>query len=272
MRTNTCAVTLVVAVACWTSAAAQSVKHIQTKEAGIASAVWVGDMLYVSGQLPSPVTPADRAKGTLAVYGNTQAQAESVFTKIQTLLKEQGLGMGDVVMMRVYMAADPAMENKLDFAGMNAAYAKFFGTADQPNKPARSTVQVAALVAAGALLEVEVQAARSSASAFTAEQAAAGQMAYAKSCATCHMPDLQGSSDAPPLADANFMSSWGAKTTKDLLEYMSAAMPAGGPSLDAGTYASIAAYILKSNGAEAGARALSASTVATIRDLTRSAR
>jgi enamine deaminase RidA (YjgF/YER057c/UK114 family) len=153
---------VIIAAACWTPAAAQSVKHIQTKEAGIASAVWVGDMLYVSGQLPSPVTPADRAKGTPAVYGNTQAQAENTFGKIQNLLKEQGLGLGDVVMMRVYMAADPAMDNKLDFAGMNAAYAKFFGTPDQPNKPARSTVQVAALVAAGAFLEVEVQAARSS--------------------------------------------------------------------------------------------------------------
>ena len=124
---------------------AQSVTHIQTKESGIASAVWVGNMLYVSGQLPTPTTPADRAKGTPAVYGNTQAQAESVFAKIQSMLKEQGLGMGDVVMMRVYMTADPAIDHKLDFAGMNAAYAKFFGTTEQPNKPARSTVQVAAL-------------------------------------------------------------------------------------------------------------------------------
>ena len=64
--------------------------------------------------------------------------------------------MGDIVMMRVYMAANPAMENKLDFAGMNAAYARYFGTPEQPNKPARSTVQVAALVAAGALVEIEV--------------------------------------------------------------------------------------------------------------------
>ena len=149
-----------VAAVAGTPAAAQSVKHIQTEGAGIASAVWVGDMLYVSGQLPNPKTPADREKGTPAVYGNTQEQAESTFTKIQTLLKEQGLGMGDVVMMRVYMASDPAMGNKLDFAGMNAAYAKFFGTKEQPNKPARSTFQVAALVAQGALLEVEVQAAR----------------------------------------------------------------------------------------------------------------
>ena len=160
MRTKIWIFVFLLAAARSTPAAAQSVKHIQTKEAGIASAVWVGEMLYVSGQLPSPVTPADRAKGTLAVYGNTQTQAENVFGKIQNLLKEQGLGLGDVVMMRVYMAVDPA-SNKLDFAGMNAAYNKFFGTTDQPNKPARSTVQVAALVAAGASLEVEVQATRS---------------------------------------------------------------------------------------------------------------
>jgi len=33
---------------------------------------------------------------------------------------------------------------------------KYFGTKDQPNKPARSAVQVAALAAPWALLEVEV--------------------------------------------------------------------------------------------------------------------
>ena len=69
--------------------------------------------------------------------------------------------MGDVVMMRVYLAADPAVGGKFDSAGMNAAFSKFFGTPEQPNKPARSTFGVAALVAAGALVEIEVQAARS---------------------------------------------------------------------------------------------------------------
>ena len=160
MRTPSLIVATLIAVAGSMPEAAQ-VTHIQTKEAGIATGVWVGDMLYLSGQLPTPVTPADRDKGTPAVYGNTQAQSESTFAKIEGLLKEQGLTMGDVVMMRVYMAADPAMGNTLDFAGMNAAYAKYFGTAAQPNKPARSTFQVAALVAAGALVEIEVQAARS---------------------------------------------------------------------------------------------------------------
>lgn len=159
MRTTICLVAFLVAAGFCTPAAAQ-VKHIQSEGGGIATGVWVGDTLYLSGQLPTPITPADRAAGTPAVYGNTEAQSLSTFNKIQNLLKEQGLGMGDIVMMRVYMAADPALGNKLDFAAMNAAYAKFFGTPEQPNKPARSTVQVAALVAAGALVEIEVQAAR----------------------------------------------------------------------------------------------------------------
>lgn len=150
---------LTAAVVSVASPAFAQVKHIQnTNPGGIAEAVWVGDTLYVSGQLPSPTKAADRATNTPAVWGNTNEQADSAFQKVQAALKAQGLGMGDVVMMRVYMVAAP--DGKLDFAGMNAAYNKYFGTADQPNKPARTTVQVAALVTAGALLEVEVQAAR----------------------------------------------------------------------------------------------------------------
>lgn len=142
--------------------AQQAVKHIQSATpGGIATAVWVGDTLYVSGQLPSPQTPADRAAGKEAVWGNTQSQAENAFGKVEAVLKEQGLTMGDVVMMRVYMVADPAT-GRLDFAGMNNAYNKHFGTPTQPNKPARTTVQIAALVNPGPLLEIEVQAARGS--------------------------------------------------------------------------------------------------------------
>jgi hypothetical protein len=64
------------------------------------------------------------------------------------------------------------------------------------------------------------------------------------------------------------MGTWAARTTKELLDYMSGAMPPGGPSLPAETYASIAAYILQSNGAVAGPEALSASTAARIGSLT----
>ena len=137
-----------------------AIKHIQTANAAIASAVWVGDTLYVSGQLASPVSPADSSKGTPAVYGDTKAQSMSALTKIDAILKEQGLTMGDVVMMHVFLAGDPANGGKLDFAGMMAAYNQFFGTKDQPNKPARSAMQVAALAAPWALVEIEVIAAR----------------------------------------------------------------------------------------------------------------
>jgi len=138
-----------------------AVKHIQTERAAIASAVWAGDTLYVSGQLGTPVTPADAAKGTPAVYGDTKTQSASALQKIEAILKEEGLGMKDVVMMHVFMAGDPANGGKLDFQGMMAAYTQYFGTKEQPNKPARSAMQVAALAAPGALVEIEVIAVKS---------------------------------------------------------------------------------------------------------------
>lgn len=137
------------------------VKHLQDGKSPIASAVWAGDTLYVSGQLASPVTPEDKAKGTPAVYGDTKAQTFSVLTKIQKILEAQGLTMGDVVMMHVYLAGDPAKEGKLDFPGLQASYTQFFGTKDQPNKPARAAFQVAALAAPWALVEIEVVAVKS---------------------------------------------------------------------------------------------------------------
>src|SRR6266436_5677637 len=133
------------------------VKHLQPNEKSpIANGVWAGRTLYLSGQLADPVTPADAAKGTPAVYGDTKTQALSALEKIQALLKEQGLDMKDVVKMTVFLAGDPAKEGKLDFAGLQASYTQFFGTKEQPNKPARSAMQVAALAAPWALVEIEV--------------------------------------------------------------------------------------------------------------------
>jgi enamine deaminase RidA (YjgF/YER057c/UK114 family) len=69
--------------------------------------------------------------------------------------------MKDVVKMTVFLAGDPAKGGKLDFPGLQASYTKFFGTPGQPNKPARSAFQVAALAAPWALVEIEVSAVRS---------------------------------------------------------------------------------------------------------------
>ena len=132
-----------------------TVKHIQTDKSPIAIGVWAGDTYYLSGQLASPITPADEAKGTPAEYGDTKTQAASVFAKIQKALQDQGLDMKDVVKMTVFLGPDPKT-GKLDFAGMQSEYVKYFGTKEQPNKPARSAFQVAALAAPWALLEIEV--------------------------------------------------------------------------------------------------------------------
>jgi mono/diheme cytochrome c family protein len=106
------------------------------------------------------------------------------------------------------------------------------------------------------------------ASVFTAQQATAGKVAYAKNCAHCHLPDLSGDNEIPALAGKAFVSTWGTRSTKDLFDYMSAAMPYGAPSLSTETYTLIAAYILQSNGATAGTEALSATTVAPILSVT----
>lgn len=125
-----------------------------------ANAVWAGDTLYVAGQMASPQAPADKEKGTPAMYGDTAAQTESALKNIESILKREGLTMADVVQMDVFLAPDPA-SGKMDFAGMNAAYSKFFGTADQPNKPVRSAMQVAALATAWGLVEIQVVAVKS---------------------------------------------------------------------------------------------------------------
>jgi enamine deaminase RidA (YjgF/YER057c/UK114 family) len=113
------------------------------------------DTVYVSGALP-PVINKDAPKGSVAAYGDMETQATGALTSLKATLARMGLGMGDIVKMTVFMVADPSKDNKLDFAGLMAGYTKFFGTPEQPNKPARSAVQVAALVAPGALVEIEV--------------------------------------------------------------------------------------------------------------------
>lgn len=117
----------------------------------ISEGVWAGDTLYLSGTM-------GLTKGTPP--GDTKAQTIAAITSIQKELEEQQLSLGDVVMMHVYLAGDPAKDNKNDFAGFMEGYSQFFGTAAQPNKPARSAMQVAALVAPGALVEIEVIAIR----------------------------------------------------------------------------------------------------------------
>jgi enamine deaminase RidA (YjgF/YER057c/UK114 family) len=117
------------------------------------------DTVYVSGHI-AEVSNAKAPKGSTESYGDTKTQTLSILQQIQDVLTAQQLSMADVVMLHVFLVGDPANGGKMDFAGMNAGYSQFFGSAQQPNKPARSTVQVVALAAPGALVEIEAIAVR----------------------------------------------------------------------------------------------------------------
>jgi enamine deaminase RidA (YjgF/YER057c/UK114 family) len=116
-------------------------------------------LIFHSGFTAAPANPS-ATQGSAEYWGNTKTQAVSAFARLKESLDSLGLGFGDVVSMTVYLAGDPANGGKMDFAGFMEAYTQHFGTKEQPNLPARSTVQVAALAAPGMLIEVEVVLAR----------------------------------------------------------------------------------------------------------------
>ncbi len=116
-------------------------------------------LVYHSGTLPSPAN-SDAEQGSRAFWGDTEAQSNSVFENMARSLEKLGLDFGDVVKMTVFLVGDPEMDGRMDFGGFMKGYSKHFGTEAQPNKPARSAVQVAGLARANVFVEVEVVLAR----------------------------------------------------------------------------------------------------------------
>jgi len=139
------------------------VRHkIPNSDFPIAQAVEIpagNDLVFLSGAGPDVVDKA-ADKETPAAYGDTKAQTLGTLRKIEATLKSMSLGMKDVVKMQVFLVGDPALGGKLDFAGMMDSYRQFFGTAEQPNLPARSALKVAGLANPGWLVEIEVTAVR----------------------------------------------------------------------------------------------------------------
>ncbi|MCE1114384.1 MULTISPECIES: RidA family protein [Pseudomonas] len=116
-------------------------------------------LTFVSGILPDPVDPK-AAKDALRAGGDTEAQTVAVLRKVEAALAPRGLGLGDVVQLRVYLVGDPQLQGRMDFDGLQRGFRQFFGSDRQPLKPTRTTVQVAGLVLPGALIEVEAVAAK----------------------------------------------------------------------------------------------------------------
>ncbi|AZR36025.1 RidA family protein [Xanthomonas vasicola] len=143
--------------------AAEVIRHkIPNSDFPIAAAVEIPAgkaTVYVSGKVPA-VIDTSAPKDSAAAYGDTKAPTVSVLNQIKQQLATLGLGMGDVVKMQVFLVGDPAMGGKMDFNGFMEGYRQFFGTKEQPNLPARSAFQIAALGNPLYRVEIEVVAVR----------------------------------------------------------------------------------------------------------------
>ena len=112
---------------------------------------------------PSPDSSVTVTWGASAPDTSTAANQTgwvSVLGKLEKELAASGLTFADVVKMNVFLVGDPAKGGRMDFEGLMKAYTRYIGAASQGRLPARTTVQVAGLPLPGALVEIEVVAAR----------------------------------------------------------------------------------------------------------------
>jgi enamine deaminase RidA (YjgF/YER057c/UK114 family) len=143
-------------------AQAQDIVRRQTGDFPISSSIRVpgnAELVFLSGTLADVAKP-DAPAGSIERLGNTETQTASVLAKLAKELEASGLTFADVVKMNVFMVGDPAKGGAMDFEGLMKAYTRHFGAASQGKLPTRTTVQVAGLPLPGALVEIEVIAAR----------------------------------------------------------------------------------------------------------------
>src|SRR6186997_1925430 len=107
-------------------------------------------IVFLSGSTASPLDPASPEN-----FGDTRQQTLSILTKMKAQLEALGMDMGDGVKMTVFLVGVPENSGRMDSAAMNEVFRTFFGTAEQPNRPTRSTIQVAALGRPTMYVEIE---------------------------------------------------------------------------------------------------------------------
>lgn len=92
-------------------------------------AVWAGDLLFVSGQIP--INP----KSGALVTQDIEAETRQVLDNVDAILKTAGLGFANVIKSTIFL------KDMNDFAKVNEVYGSYFSS----DFPARETVQVAKL-------------------------------------------------------------------------------------------------------------------------------
>ena len=102
-------------------------------------AIRAGTLLFTSGQIPLPADGGDLVGTTI------EEQTDQVMRNLAAVLEAAGGSLERVVKTTVFLI------DLADFTAMNDVYGRHFGA----HRPARSTVQVAALPR-GARVEIEV--------------------------------------------------------------------------------------------------------------------
>lgn len=109
----------------------------------------------------NPPAPDQLERSDTERYGTTYNQAHAVIQQLIADLKEVGLSLRDVANVRAYLVVDPSGKEadmpspEQAFAEWDAVFSKFFGTWDQPHKPARTTVGITRLFHSAYRIEVE---------------------------------------------------------------------------------------------------------------------
>ena len=95
-----------------------------TSHVPLSPAVRAGDLVFVSGQVPTD-------KSGQIVAGGIEAQTTQALENVKAALALAGAGMEDVVKSLVIL------QDARDFAGMNKVYSSYF----PKDPPARSTIE-----------------------------------------------------------------------------------------------------------------------------------
>lgn len=92
---------------------------------------------------------------------------------------------------------------------------------------------------------------------YSAAQAAKGKDLYSQNCSACHLDDMSGSGEAPPLAGEGFTDSWNGHSVNEFDQTVLNTMPLDNPgSLDPNDALAIVTYIFQKNNFPAGTDAL----------------
>ena len=162
MKAATLATALLCAAAATPVSAHDIIRHANPS-LPIASSVVVpagAELVFVSGML-ADAADTTAPVGSVERFGDTESQVKSVLDKLAKELEAVGFTMADVVKMNVFLVGDPRKGGAMDFDGLMKAYLQVFGLRGRGKSlPARTTVQVAGLPVPGALVEIEVVAAR----------------------------------------------------------------------------------------------------------------